>query len=269
MAYVVDVVGLESVMQRFELYGCKAFSVWQGKQLKFVCDEMDSMDDAAEFLNLNLQGIHPLSTALYEIRIYKEVPEKGIDQKTPIRGSFTFKMNTGLSDATAGNYNAGNNQVLDFYKQQTKTLQERLDNLEQKQLAGIGAADDDQEEDPQLRKISGIVDLIDSSPFLQKVATDMMGIFKNIFPGQQGNAQPMSAQISGIDISKDKPGQEKIQDVVAALIDASTPEESRRKLEVLAESLRLCYQRDPDFLNVLQKLGVLEQGKYNMAKSFL
>jgi hypothetical protein len=268
MAYVCDVIGSDEVIERFKMYDCPYFSVWYGNKLKFVYDKEDAdIESAAEFLRANLDGIQPNSTALYEIKLYAVLPSKGIDAKTPIRGSFTFKMNPNMSESMSGTrlpISSPTNDQAKFWKERYDELERKINEMS---LAGIGSPDPEPEMDPQLQKISGIVDIIDNSPFLQKVGTDLVDMIKNLFGHAKGVFAPVAQTMSGI--PAEMPGSQKIETVIAAMIDNPDKSIATHRLEILAESLRLLLEKDPDLLNTLDALSRLPAAKYNMAKTLL
>ena len=274
MAYVVDRVGIESIMDGFDLHNKSAFSVWQGKVLKFQSAH-DSAEDARHFLEANLQGLHNNSTAMYEIRFYEDVPDKGITNATPYAGSFTFKMNTGIgNDVSVRSINTpGANDPFSQYlkheneqlKQSLEMMQQQIQALSQSKELINGIENEDYHEPDLLDRVVGI---IEDNPTINKLVMDIFGGLKNML-GMQQNNMPGVASMAGVDIPQNLRGDEKFMKVIEAITTGATNEETIQNVEKVGEAMRLLLQKDSALLNTLHTLSQLTQEKYNMAKSFL
>lgn len=92
MAQSIDRRGISSVLEGFDTFETPYYAVLQGGQIKYYCDDED-MEGAKELLKDNLLAAHQAgSDALYQLRLYKRIPDDGVDLKTPYIGSFNFKV---------------------------------------------------------------------------------------------------------------------------------------------------------------------------------
>ena len=267
MAYVIDRVGYDSVLNGFDLHEKSVYSVWQGKTLKFYCIS-DDLDDAKNKLAENLNGIHNSSTAMYEIRFYETNPEKGITNATPYCGSFTFKMNNGIGNEL-GQVRLepyGDASLTAYLRKENDVFKKRLDELESSlKLDGVGDIDL-----PEPTMFDKVIGLINDNPKLQdSVVSILSGIAGSIFGSQVVKSITNQAAIAGIEIDPNLGPQEKFLAVIDALTNASTEAEHISKVNRFSESMRRLLAIDGDLLNTLEKLSNLDQKKLEQAKLFL
>jgi hypothetical protein len=252
MSYVCDRVGTESVMDGFKIHDCSYFSVWQGKTLKFKYIG-GSAEDAANFLMQNIEGLHPNSTALYEIRLYDDVPDKGINNSTPYSGSFTFKMNTGIGTDASVYRPVGSDQYTKHLQTENEMMKKRIEALEAEEVEDEEPADG----------VGRIMGYIEKYPALQEILRDGIGMLKNVFNQRSGNNHMHHQAISGV-IDPALPAEDKLMAALGMLT-----QNDPGRLSTLANALAGLLDRDPDLLSTLDKLSKMDQSKFNMAKSFL
>ena len=268
MAYVCDRVGIESIMDGFDLHDKAAFSVWQGKVLKFQSIS-DSSEEARNFFEANLQGLHSNSTAMYEIRFYENVPDKGITNATPYSGSFTFKMNTGIGNdfvnkpAIVG----GNDDFSKYLKIENQELKKTLETM-QSQIQELSQASamigEVQEKEPD--DIDRIIGLIEN-PTINKLVMSLFDGLKNMFGAQQTFTP--GAAIAGVDILQNLRGDEKVMKVIEVITTGANNDITIQNVEKFGEAMRMLLAKDAQLLDALHALSQLPQEKYNMAKAYL
>lgn len=277
MSFVCDRVGIDNILDGFDLYQAPCFSISQGKEFKFS-HVGDDVQEARDVFEQNLNGIHHNSTALYKIKLYKTPNAKGeIDRSTPEVGSFTFRINS--SDAYAANRSPATMQA----SAADPTIIKMLQDQQTAMMAFMQQMSDKMDTigEPPIEDdiYSKIGNAVESFPALKDVVdrgfTFLERLTDKLFSGSDSGStykpipERRSPAVSGIKIPEHMNSNDKMTAVMMEMIKAPTKEETGEKLDKLSEAFRKLLSKDGDLYNTILKLSELSDSKYNMAKNFL
>lgn len=261
---------VDSVMEAFRLHETPYFAVFQGTNLKFGNEEND-IPDAERILEQNLRWIEDSgTTAVYTLKVYKNIP---ITNKTPYKGSFTFKLdNRDLQQINTGNGQPpvyvinGQNRAVGPAPIGTTSIEAKLDkmielitlqmqmNVANKDADEYEDDDDEEEEDEDeilMRKVEKYTTM--GTVIADKITPIIGMIFQHFAPVKQQPPQPayqQTHQISGIPMGNEQQPQQGNQ--LAAAIQTI--------VECVGE---------PAFVNAMMKLANMAQTEPTKLKGLL
>lgn len=175
--------GLEAVLDAFQSRGVPAWSLWQGKQFMFKCEESDMVQSLSE-LNTILTALAQSSNAIYTLKVYEDLGKGGkIKDSTPSDGSFNFKLNSPEQEVTIAQYSTLRNQ---------NNIDARLGAIEKLLIE----REEEEEEEPQSKL--GVIGEILNDPGVSSIVVPL--IMKAFGLGDVKSPYNMqaNAQIAGI-----------------------------------------------------------------------
>lgn len=227
---------IEDTVEAYRNMNVPAFAIWHRKQPLFPFDELENVDEGVELLYDFLKRIKSNgSNATYTLCIYREIPEKGIDSKTPFRASYNFNLNAGREeDGYTHRIGYGaDSQAIKILQDQITALQLKNEQLETQLAEG--------EDDPG--DGMGAIGTLLNHPLVKLLTDRLVGNLVNNAVPEQPQQQRRPAVMNGIQQQTDE----------QRLVDA---------LQVLKEN-------DPDLINHLYKLASLSQTDANGFKMLL
>jgi hypothetical protein len=88
------------VLKAFENIKCPAWSLWDGKRFMFKGTGADELESFLDLMNEN-----GASNAVYSLAYYdKATTAAAVNSKTPIDGSFNFRLNSEEMEVNTGQY---------------------------------------------------------------------------------------------------------------------------------------------------------------------
>lgn len=178
--------GLQQIVNAYINRGVPSFAVWYGKYLLFPYP-CNNIEDGQQALTDFLESISKGSNVAYTLKVYEDLDNGKIKEKTQSDGSFLFYLESDEQKARSEDYKeqriSGNNEVIS-----------RLAAIEAKMEGGkIGSG--------ELSTLDHIKDFCDTEAGKIAVPQIVGAIISMIMPGQQRSIpmqQPALGQISGI-----------------------------------------------------------------------
>ena len=249
-SYSTQARSKDEVLANFDMHNTPYISLWQAQphNLVFVIRDGD-LEEAKKLLALNIDMlIRGHSWAQYVVKYHDEddVKRSKITNNTPYMGSIVFK----LDECMPEEYKINNSGVGSAQSYELAQLRQQVQDL----------ADQEEDEEPIVKIVRNIGNVIDDSPVLTNLA---MGFLNKFFgnkatPAANVERETQMAGVNGTGESAtpgnwfynlDEPTQDKIIAAVDVLLSV-----------------------DKDFPETITKLAELAKNntsKYNLAKSML
>ena len=230
--------GTEAVIEAYQFNKVGPWALCCGRELLFSWEETD-LQQGSQFLEEVLKHMHKgHSAAEYQLRLYREVPEKGIVNTTPWNYSFKFRL-----------YSDGEYDEKNPFFAKTDAIMNRLTAIEQR----MSEEEEGEPESAVMGFINGIIGKPEVQNFLlQKV----FGLVNKIFPSDR----PAAAAAS---MGATEPGATAQEGPSTAQLYGALSVDERQKMDWAVHVLL----NDPQIGTHLLKLATIyqdEPAKYEM-----
>lgn len=213
----VECYGVDEIMRKFKLHGIPSHAVFQGNNMLYQ-RTFDEYDEAESFFLENIKSIHPESKATYTVRLYEDVPDKGIKNNTDYSGMFRFKVSpkqdyTPVSQnqyEKPGKLGAGDERYMNFIERELQEAKARIRELEQEGKEKdeiIAELEDEIEEEPdKLGAMGQLGKAGEQYPWMKDFLTNGMSVLSKFFnkDGNQGGSAPAMGNVDTTGVSPEE-----------------------------------------------------------------
>ena len=256
MSMLIDREGLQQVMEGYAVFKEKAayYSLWQSATLKFWNPNDEEGED---ILNQNLKILAAGGTAaLFVLKFHPEFEGKQntITTKTPICGSFNFRLNNpGAMQPMNGvqQANPTSDPYFKLYWDSKLEMMQMMHDMKvqelQDQLLATELDDEvDEEEDQLSRTLGTIGDIGEKHPWMQDILRDVVQVAKSFI-----NQHIKRPEVNNTTAQH-----------LAGMANETDPNKQ------VQEALQLLYTHDPNIaehLVLLAKLAATDKDTYDLA----
>jgi hypothetical protein len=170
-----DFHGIDQVCEAFEHNGIPFWAVWNGSNCLCANDEVSDISAATDLLRDFLSRLSPATNNTYHLKIYRDVPEGGITEKTvPSRGAGfrLFELPGGPLEYMQSKW-AKKNETLQIASSANNEIMTRLAAIEQKLSEPEEEEEEEEEEKPE--GIMGVINGLAQKPEIQAAIIAWVG----------------------------------------------------------------------------------------------
>lgn len=154
---IADFHGIDQVCEAFEHNGIPFWAVWNGSNCLCANDEVSDMQSATDLLRDFLSRLSPATNNTYHLKIYKDLPDGGITEKTVASrgaGFRLFELPGGPLEYMQNKWQK-KSEVLQLNSQANNEIMTRLAAIEQKLTE-----EQEEEEEEEPAKPEGVMGMI-------------------------------------------------------------------------------------------------------------
>lgn len=225
--------GKDAIIQAYEFNKVGPWAIFVGRELMFSCDDRDFKIGSGILEDVLDHLIDGHSEGAYQLRIYRDVPPKGIMSNTPYSYSFKFRL---YSDEEFDKRNPFNNSI--------NQIMQRLDSIEKGK---------DEEEEEVDNSIGGRIGRMLERPEVQNALLGRLLGFMDAFTNRYRSASPSPMGSANGHQTMAETTTQQEQPTNASLYEALAQDE-RDKLD---QALYVLMQNDPQVGTHLLKLATL------------